>query len=43
MPERLQSICCHHPANLAENTEFVLQQFTVFVDLQRFANPACFT
>ncbi|MEG3957772.1 hypothetical protein [Microcoleus sp. herbarium2] len=43
MSERLQSICGHHAANLAENTKFVLQPFTAFVDLQRFANYACFT
>ncbi|MEG4634344.1 hypothetical protein QUB56_33100 [Microcoleus sp. AR_TQ3_B6] len=43
MSERMQSISCHHPANLAQNTNFVLQQFTVFVYLQRFANHACFT
>ncbi|WP_333353990.1 hypothetical protein [Microcoleus sp. N3A4] len=41
--ERLQSICCHHPANLAENNEFVLQQFGVLLNLERFANHACFS
>ncbi|MEG3839277.1 hypothetical protein [Microcoleus sp. herbarium14] len=43
MSERLQSICYHHPANLTYRTEFVLQQFEVLYDWQRFANHARFT
>jgi hypothetical protein len=41
--EHLQSICWHHPANLADRTEFVLQQFAVLHDSPRFTTNACFT